>query len=501
MADEFGYPPPRSDTPETVRFAITLSPRGGAPGLSKLASAPQAGGLGVYRIDAERAAGLRDRLAKLGIEVRGQGRFALTACCSRAQFEKLFQTRLDLFNCSPLHAPHTQAGRFYFPNQGAPWTTPEALGSDFDDAYIQWPHQYFNSMFAPGPSGLPPDATDHHLRVPSDVAMLLNAARVHRVGFTGRGVRVAMIDTGFAHDHPHFQRHGYDTDVTLAPGADFKDRDGHGHGTAESANLLAIAPDVEFHGVKLENEDNPDQSATLLEGFQAAVDLKPQVISVSLGYDLVVTDPASGMRISDGHLTRLPNSLRALETEIRLAVANGIAVVFSAGNGQVAFPGMMPEVISAGGVHIDRSGTMRASDYASAFTSQVYSDRHVPDFSGLVGLAANNARYIMLPVESSAEIDHLEDGTRTHDGWTVISGTSAAAPQIAGVCALLLQRDSNLSPDDMKELLAKSANKVVLGAANPASNGDRGGVPADATPGATGHGLVDAFEALRLVSS
>jgi len=60
------------------------------------------------------------------------------------------------------------------------------------------------------------------------------------------------------------------------------------------------------------------------------------------------------------------------------------------------FLGMMPEVVSAGGVYIDENGEMQASDYASAFTSRIYSGRNVPDFCGLVGLLPH-ANYIMLP--------------------------------------------------------------------------------------------------------
>ena len=103
------------------------------------------------------------------------------------------------------------------------------------------------------------------------------------------------------------------------------------------------------------------------------------------------------------------------------------------------FPGMMREVISAGGVFVAEDGLMLASDYASAFDSRIYPGRHVPDFCGLVGEAANRAAYIMLPVPPGRELDRLTDGT-AGEGWGVFSGTSAAAPQLAGVCALLLRR-------------------------------------------------------------
>src|SRR5262249_21534297 len=154
------------------------------------------------------------------------------------------------------------------------------------------------------------------------------------------------------------------------------------HGTGESANVFANAPKVTFIGVKLEDDANPQGGASILEGFQEALLHSPNVISVSMGYDL--RDEATFKPLG-----ALPNSLKALEAEIAAAVARGITVVFSAGNGHYSFPGMMPDVIAAGGVHVRQDGSLEASDYASAFPSAIYAGRSVPDFCGLVGMLPN----------------------------------------------------------------------------------------------------------------
>jgi hypothetical protein len=65
---------------------------------------------------------------------------------------------------------------------------------------------------------------------------------------------------------------------------------------------------------------------------------------------------------------------------------------------------MMPDVISAGGVFVDKEGSMQASDYASAFPSKIYPGRSVPDLCGLVGMLPR-ATYIMLPVPPGSETD------------------------------------------------------------------------------------------------
>jgi subtilisin family serine protease len=231
----------------------------------------------------------------------------------------------------------------------------------------------------------------------------------------------------------------------------------------------------------------------MLEGFQQALVHNPHIISLSMGFDL---------RADDGtQLSVLPNNMAALEAEIQAAIARGIIVVFSAGNGHFSFPGMMPNVISAGGVFVDGDGGMQASDYASAFQSKIYPGRSVPDFCGLVGMLPN-ASYIELPVPAGSEMDREQsqagDGTTPDDGWGLFSGTSAAAPQLAGVCALLLQKHPGLSPSDAKAILRRTARSVTNGAANPTSSDDNIGEPAStADTGAAGAGLIDAFAAVQ----
>jgi subtilisin family serine protease len=247
-----------------------------------------------------------------------------------------------------------------------------------------------------------------------------------------------MVDTGF-YRHPFYEWHGYNLQATLAPDATKVDRDENGHGTAEAANIFASAPDIDFIGVKMAS------NATL--AFKTASDLFPAVMTNSWGYS--IQGPT------------LPNSLKPLEAAVIEAVhSRGIVVCFSAGNGHYGFPGQMPDVISVGGVHAlpDIAGAdfnLEASSYASSFDSQIYPGRHVPDVCGLVGMPPR-AIYIMLPVEPGDQIDTAlggagypnKDETKTDDGWAAISGTSAASPQLAGVCALLKQAHGACSGGD-----------------------------------------------------
>lgn len=496
---------------DELRIAVTFPRPGDRLGPTKFAARMSAAAVDSFRpVPADVDLALAE-LARRGFTVTARGELSASVRGSRKDFEQVFGTRLSVTRLRTAGVAQNDA--FLFPADGAPWNPEPALQSLIDDAYIQWPHLYMASVAKkaakkaakkkPKPSSAkpagavsatPPGASYHHLNVPQDVARLLNATAVHKAGITGKGVRVVMIDSGFDHSHPFFKAASHTSSIVLAPRATNRATDLNGHGTGESANVFAVAPGVTFIGVKLDNDDVPSRGASVLEGFLEALKHDPDVISVSLGYDL--RDPGNVP------MTRLPNSLVALETEIQAAIARGIAVVFSAGNGHYAFPGQMPEVISAGGVYVDETGGMQASDYASAFASGIYSGRTTPDFCGLVGLLPH-AAYIMLPQSPGSEIDRdgaAFDETTANDGWAAFSGTSAAAPQLAGVCALLLEARPELTPAEIKAVLRRTAKDVTVGHANPASDPLGKGIAAATNEdGATGAGLVDAFRAFEQV--
>lgn len=499
---------------DELRIAVTFKRAGGPEGPTTFSPPLSLLSAGQFQPDPLAVDRAIAYLSRLGFRPTRRGKLTVSIRGKRDLFERTFGTNLSEVRLDSRLDYAFQS--FYYPPQGSPFSLPSDISDIVDDAYIQWPHIYMGARAkkrpvrkspktvrraaAAGPPANPPQVDYFHLNVPDDVAKLLRADQVQKAGITGKGVRVAMVDTGFAHSHPYFAGKNYISSVDLAPHAINDATDPNGHGTGESANLFAVAPGITFIGIKVDNDDDPRNGASMLEGFQQALAHNPQIISLSMGYDL---------RAGDGtQASVLPNSMAALEAEIQAAIARGIIVVFSAGNGHFSFPGMMPNVISAGGVFVDRQGGMQASDYASAFPSKVYPGRFVPDFCGLVGMLPH-ASYIELPVPPGCEIDRETsnpndgqpgDGTASDDGWGVFSGTSAAAPQLAGVCALLLEKNPGLTPSDVKSILRRTARSVTTGAANPASSDTGIGEPAGpGDTGATGAGLIDAMAAFRQV--
>jgi subtilisin family serine protease len=188
--------------------------------------------------------------------------------------------------------------------------------------------------------------------------------------------------------------------------------------------------------------------------------------------------------------------------EIVDAIEQGIFVVFSAGNGSFTIEPQVQGVLAAGGVFMNQGLDLQASDYTSGYLSPWFQNVTVPDISGLVGMRPR-AQYIMLPIQPGCRIDigqsqpapndPDDDRTTSNDGWALFSGTSAAAPQIAGVAALILGARPGLTPAQVTEALEMTATDVRVGHCHPRFNSPAG-LGRDA---ATGYGLVNAEAAVQ----
>lgn len=422
-----------------------------------------------------------NRLKAAGFRIMGTNGITISIGAPAAVYEKAFATSL--------HAEELPAVKEFGLEEEATFILPEdgnirgmidvsktSFRNLLEGVSINEPVYFMNKPFAPRQNYW-------HLQVPGDVSCGLLADPVHRMGITGKGIRAVMVDSGW-YRHPYFTRRGYRAgQVVLGPATSDALSDASGHGTGESANLFAVAPDVFFNMVKMNFADSAG-------AFNAAVALNPQIISCSWGS----SKPNGPLSAHD----------LVLSAAIANAVSRGIIVVFAAGNGHWGFPGQHPDVISAGGVYMDANLDLQASDYASGFASNIYPGRNVPDVSGLVGMKPK-AAYIMLPVQPGDELDvqlgapgthPQQDQTATNDGWAAFSGTSAAAPQIAGVCALLKQVAPGLTPAQIKQVLKSTAIDVKAGRCSAATGAHAATTGPDL---ATGHGLVNALQAVRRV--
>jgi len=418
-------------------------------------------------------------LKNKGFEVLQVGDATINICAPPKIFEEIFKTTIEPQDRNVI-------------KEGAIETTSTFLecidtklpglistkGSSFENLIegiaINDPVYYFQS------SPTPPQKEYWYLGVPTPLRDALNAKQANDDGINGNNVNVIMVDSGW-YRHPFFVQNNYNGNVILGPSASNPDHDESGHGTGESANIFSVAPKVNFTMVKMSFVNS-------VGAFNAAAVLNPNIISCSWGQSREVL-PLSASQVT-------------LSAAISAAVLRGIIVVFAAGNGHWGYPGQHPDVISAGGVYMERDGRLQASDYSSGFKSKIFEKRIVPDLSGLVGMRPS-AAYIMLPVEpgDTMDVSHAggthpqKDETLPDDGWAAFSGTSAAAPQIAGVCALIRQVCPNFSPKLIRRILKNTARDVTEGNVHSATGGNQAKIGYDE---ATGAGLVDASKAVRI---
>jgi hypothetical protein len=385
----------------------------------------------------------------------GSSSSVVSATGTAKQFQELFKTKLQRYRLdqgkSGSHVSHEFCGI----SPSAPAANMEIL----PDAILVIPVQPTCETSAELPA-FPRPTPSFNLRHPVDIALLTRAALVHRKVLsgqraTGAGVRIAMIDTGF-YPHTFYERSGYQlstdraADVTT-PGSE----DTIGHGTRHAINIFSCAPDAEVIGIK--------KGANAILALERAAALSAKVITCSWNFDL-------------GRSTVLPDTHLPMRLTILNLISSGIPMVFSAGNrGETSFPAMMPEVIAVGGVSVHQDETLRAWNGGSSFMSRVFANRAVPDLCGL---------------SSKMALPSSPDSEPSGPGWEIMEGmTSAAAPQIAGVIALLLQKDPTLSPQEIKKILCKTASDIFKGRTATHQRAVAG------NDSATGSGLVDALKA------
>jgi serine protease AprX len=416
-----------------------------------------------------------ERMTQLGFSIKRVGRFVITASGPSRLVSEVMKVELAVQarprrsllratqNFAVSYEPPRTDDLYVAPVQSL--TVKSKVSKSVDDFVFIPPPLFFAASPTPpahGWHGLDPKTIRKLLQVPSDGG--------------GKGVTVGLVDTGFFR-HPYYEENELDYRPTPTLTAPNPEQDENGHGTAIAYNVFAAAPGATVLGFQ--------QTSSPENALEAAADAGVDILSCSWGWDGEQSFPT-------------------VELSIRSIVEEGKIVLFASGNGERAWPGSMPEVLSIGGVYADKQGNLEASNYASGFTSDLYPTRKVPDLSGLVGQKPR-AIYIMMPCPPGAILDRAlggnafpdRDETTKNDGWVGASGTSSATPQLAGVVALLIEKarsqGKTLRQDDVKAILQSTAVPVQKG--NNAQ-----GFPAVGHPNiAVGHGLVNAEAALAAV--
>lgn len=261
----------------------------------------------------------------------------------------------------------------------------------------------------------------------------IGANTVWESGFTGKGVKVAVLDSGIDPNHPDLSGQ-IEEAKSFVPGETVDDKHGHGThvastvlgtGTASEGKNKGVAPEARLLVGKVLNDGGSGLDSWIIDGMEWASD-NAKIVSMSLGS----SEPSDGT----DPMAQAVN---------RLSEDKGTLFVIAAGNagyeGAIGSPGAADAALTIGAVD--------KSDKIAYFTSKGprYGDKAIkPDLSapGVGIVAARSA---------------LSSGTGSYRS---MNGTSMATPHVAGAAALLLQKNPDWTGTQLKEALMSTSKKL-----------------------------------------
>ena len=319
----------------------------------------------------------------------------------------------------------------------------------------------------------------------------IKAEKAWELGYTGKGVVVAVLDSGVNTEHADLKDHLWDGNPQhgynfVNPGQNPYDDRSHGThcagivcGDGTSGVMTGVAPDAQLMSIKLYSDGSGLTVPRLLEGVQFAANNRAKILNISQGW-LGATDAnRNTLREAFGNLLQV-----------------GIVAVVAAGNdrgtidenpvpGNIRTPGDCPPPW----LHPDQTTQAGKSSVVSV-GAVTYDENNIPSIAAISSQGPvewNDYPYnpgmglIRPDIVAPATIRSLSN--ESNDGYVTKGGTSQAAPCVAGVMALMLEKNPDLTPEDLCRIVERTATQKT-----------------DKKDNLYGSGVVDALEAVRAVT-
>ncbi|MFO0279914.1 MAG: S8 family serine peptidase [bacterium] len=274
---------------------------------------------------------------------------------------------------------------------------------------------------------------------------LVNAPEAWASGYTGQGIVVAVLDTGVDRNHAdlagniwtnagEIANDGLDNDgngyVDDVYGWNFANGnnntlDGNRHGTHVAGTIAAanngfgatgVAYNSRIMPVKVLSDSGSGSYSGVAQGIRYAVDNGADVINMSLG---------GGSTSS------------AVQSALQYASSRSVIVVMAAGNAGAAQPGYPASNATSWGLAV---GAVNSSNQMASFSNRAGSN--------------SSMRYVTAPGVQVYS-------TLPNGGYGFLSGTSMAAPHVAGLVALMLSANPNLTDAQVRQIITATAGNVV----------------------------------------
>lgn len=267
---------------------------------------------------------------------------------------------------------------------------------------------------------------------------LIGAPAAHAAGLDGTGVTVAVLDTGVDTSHP-------DLEGAVVAAENFTDSDTvedvQGHGThvagiiagsaaVSDGEFLGIAPGTGIMNGKVLGDTGSGAFSQVIEGMEWAVAEGADIVNLSLGTQA----PSDG----NDPVSQAADQLTASDSVLFVSAAGNRG---NAGDSTVTGPGAASLGLGVGSISKTTGSVASSSGRGPRLgDAAVKPDLTAPGVS-IVSLLAIDSDF----------------GFTVDDFHTRATGTSQAAPHVAGAAAILLQQQPTLTPEQLKALLVTSA--------------------------------------------
>jgi serine protease AprX len=351
-------------------------------------------------------------------------------------------------------------------------------------------HQWIAEGETPKPASATRETTPNITQV--------NADKVWELGYTGAGVLVSVVDSGVNYNHldladhlwdggEEFPHHGYDI---VNNDNDPMDDKGHGThcagtvlGDGTAGSLTGMAPEATLMCVKSIRGDGFGGAVNIAGGMEWSVEHGCDLISMSLGMvNAGVADKEILRRtceaVLDAGIVALVCAGNEGQIQFYCPIPNNVRVPASCpppylDPDQMANPGPLSCVVAVGAVNYN--------DVAADFTSRgpvTWQDTEFGDYAYAPGIGLIRPD-VCAPGVGIKSLDY-----ENTSGYTNMDGTSQATPCVAGIVALMLQKNPELTPAEICRILEETSVKLTPTKSN-----------------VTGVGRVDALAAVNAVEA
>jgi subtilisin family serine protease len=286
---------------------------------------------------------------------------------------------------------------------------------------------------------------------------LMRADELLNQGVTGRGVVVAILDTGVERSHPDLASSIVDEHCFCAgccPGGASEAAgpgsapDDNGHGTNVTGIVTSdgrvaprgIAPDADIVALKVLDAAGAGTTTSILSGFDYVLKSRPEVkvVNLSLGSATLFPGTCDG---AASFTTALAQAINALKARGTLTFASTLN---SGSASAIGVPACIASAVAVGAVYDANGGTVSFGCVDA--TSRRDEVACFSNSSSKVELLAPGA-----PITSSG---------RGSSASTFL-GTSQASPHAAAAAALMLSANPGLSPDAIKNALRATGRPIT----------------------------------------